>query len=353
MKIFVYEYVTGGGMWSAGELPAGSLLREGSAMVHAVASDFSALAGLKVLALRDARLRGFELPGAQLTNVGSAAEESQAIAELSRAADATLVIAPEFDGILEQRARWVAAAGGKLISPGAETIALAADKQRACELLANRGVPVPSGTIARKQMPLPAEFRWPAVLKPRDGAGSLGVRRIESLAVLEAVPDWEGQRLESFCAGIAASCAVLCGPAGNVALAPCRQLLGGDSGFDYLGGELPLPPSLASRARELALRAVAALPAAVGYLGVDLVLGAACDGSEDFAIEVNPRLTTSYVGLRQACEQNLAQAMLDIAAGRTVALSFRPERLEFTAVAMALEQAGSNRLNRGEMERAT
>jgi predicted ATP-grasp superfamily ATP-dependent carboligase len=60
---------------------------------------------------------------------------------------------------------------------------------------------------------------------------------------------------------------------------------------------------------------VGALPGAFGYLGVDLVLGESADGADDFVIEINPRLTTSYIGLRAAVEENLAAAMLDIAEG--------------------------------------
>jgi predicted ATP-grasp superfamily ATP-dependent carboligase len=48
---------------------------------------------------------------------------------------------------------------------------------------------------------------------------------------------------------------------------------------------------------------------------VDVVLGDDADGSRDFAIEINPRLTTSYVGLRAAAQTNLASAMLKVAQG--------------------------------------
>ena len=52
-----------------------------------------------------------------------------------------------------------------------------------------------------------------------------------------------------------------------------------------------------------------------GYVGVDMVLGDA----GDYAIEINPRLTTSYLGLRQLCQQNLAELILRLAQGETVA----------------------------------
>ena len=42
------------------------------------------------------------------------------------------------------------------------------------------------------------------------------------------------------------------------------------------------------------------------------------DDGIDYAIEINPRLTTSYIGLRQLCNQNLADLMLRQALGDTI-----------------------------------
>jgi hypothetical protein len=48
-------------------------------------------------------------------------------------------------------------------------------------------------------------------------------------------------------------------------------------------------------------------------------------------VEINPRLTTSYVGLRQLLKTNLAAAMIEAAAGRPVELGLARQRVEFTA----------------------
>jgi predicted ATP-grasp superfamily ATP-dependent carboligase len=64
---------------------------------------------------------------------------------------------------------------------------------------------------------------------------------------------------------------------------------------------------------------------------VDLVLGADPAGRDDHVIEVNPRLTTSYLGLRRALEANLAGAMLRLATGQPWAWSGRPSAVQFTA----------------------
>jgi predicted ATP-grasp superfamily ATP-dependent carboligase len=75
----------------------------------------------------------------------------------------------------------------------------------------------------------------------------------------------------------------------------------------------------------------ATLPEAIGYLGVDLILGRDPRGSRDFVIELNPRVTTSYVGLRVACETNLAAAMLRVAEGREPDMRWAGGKLQFAA----------------------
>ena len=102
-----------------------------------------------------------------------------------------------------------------------------------------------------------------------------------------------------------------------------------------------LPPPLAERATRLARAAIDTLPAPLGYLGVDLVLGDDPTGREDVVIEINPRLTTSYVGLRAACRDNLAAAMLAVATGECPALSFDPTPLQFDASGHVQSASGS------------
>ena len=84
----------------------------------------------------------------------------------------------------------------------------------------------------------------------------------------------------------------------------------------------------------LGTRAIECVPGLKGYVGVDLVLGDAADGSQDFAIEINPRLTTSYVGLRAIAEFNIAEAMLQIARGEA------PPKMRWKAVRVRFEPDG-------------
>ena len=117
---------------------------------------------------------------------------------------------------------------------------------------------------------------------------------------------------QQFILGFAASVAFLIGARATTPLVPCQQILSGDGRFSYLGGQLPIAPDLAERAIRVATAAVKCVPGLLGYVGVDVVLG---DDGRDWAIEINPRLTTSYVGLRALARFNLAEAMLAAARG--------------------------------------
>jgi len=331
-SVFVYEYITGGGTFSGRDLrvPAGSLLREGTAMVRALARDFLRLRNVDVFLMRDARLSDLPLPDCNIREIRSAQDEQQAIRHLAAESDWTVLIAPEFDGQLLERCLWVESTDTRLLSPPSQFVRDAADKNRTEDRLRTGGVPVPFAVGLEAGQPLPTDFPYPAVLKPPDGAGSVGVRLIPGRTSEINTTDCAA-RLEVLCRGMPASVAVLCGPGGNVALLACVQRISDDGRFRYLGGETPLDAPLSSRAGALGLAAIASLPPAVGYVGVDLVLGDAPDGADDVVLEINPRLTTSYVGLRQLAETNLAGAMMAVADGRAAELSFSDKRVEFEA----------------------
>ncbi len=323
-SIFVYEFVTGGGvLTTAGSdepsLPSDSLLAEGRAMLTAVTADFCKLRPQvrEVAILWDARLPRPPSGDLQIYPVSTVNEAKELFQQMAAAADHTVVIAPEFSGCLLRCSQTVLAAGGKLLGPSAELVGLAADKQATAMYLGKRGVPVPQGIALAAGDPWPTGFPTPAVLKPRCGAGSLGMRllcdpldRLPPAPWADEEPAW---RLEAFCPGMAASVSVLNGPPGSLVLPGANQCLSADGNFAYQGGSWPLSAPLRHRAEALAARVVTALPRTKGYFGIDLVLGAPEDGSQDVVVEINPRLTTSYVGLRAAALQNLTAAMLDLA----------------------------------------
>lgn len=328
MRVFLSEFVTGGGWYDVDATrPPDSLAAEGRAMRDALAADFAATENVHVDLICDVRYPAPRMDGVTIHAIESAAAERRAIERLAAAAAWTVVIAPEFDGHLLARTRAVEQVGGRLLGPKPATVALCADKQATAVHLEQHGVPVARGVALEPGAAVPDDFAYPAILKPRDGAGSLGVMKLDGPSQRLRLDST--MRLEQFCPGMAVSVACLCDSDRVVPLAPCGQRLGDD--FGYLGGWLPLEPALADRARRLAVSAVQSLPNPLGYVGVDLVLGDQVSGAGDVVIEINPRLTTSYVGLRAAVEGNLASTMIAVAEGRAVRVCWKPGVLHFSS----------------------
>ena len=331
MHIFLYEWITGGGLVEdTGTLPA-TLLAEGTAMVEALASDLAAIDDCRVTTLRDVRLTDMASGRWDAVEIHSRYEHQEEIARLACQADYTLVIAPEFDDLLLNVVRGALEHGACLLSAGETLVNLAADKHRTARHLAKAGIRVPEAIrMDADEEKLPADFTYPAVLKPVCGAGSQHTLLVASPNDEPPPYPWP-RRLERYYPGIAASASFLCGPGGMHPLPPCHQHLSTDGRFTYKGGSLIDNPLLAARATALARQALNAMPDPHGFVGVDLMLENAGDGSGDLVIEINPRLTTSYIGLRTAAHGNLAQAMVDVALGREANLSFRDEPLQFTS----------------------
>lgn len=301
--VFVYEFCCAVGA-------GGSLGREGRAMRDAVADDFRRLPGVTVTTL--------DFTGTHRPDLFD---------RLAAAADVTLAIAPETDGLLAGEHRRVRAVGREWLGSDGEAIAATADKLALYATWTAAGVPTPRTHSIDRLTPVPL----PAVVKRRDGAGSEDVRLVTAWVELGRFASGRERLIcQPFVPGQAVSVAFLVGPTQTVPLLPAFQHLSADGRFTYLGGELPIPPDLAERAVALGRRAVGCVPGLRGYVGVDLVLGDAADGSADYAIEINPRLTTSYVGLRALAETNLAGAMLDVCAGRPVEVRWKPGRVSFT-----------------------
>lgn len=334
LRIFVYEFVTGGGLLGPhSDAVTESLLAEGREMRAALASDFATVPDCEVQVLSDERFRLYASPALEQA-VRTQREHDAAFDRLTGAADWTVVIAPEIDGHLERLSRRVIAGGGRLLGPSPQVIALASDKHRLATHLRACGVPAPEGVLLEASAALPAHFPYPAVLKPVDGAGSLGVHYVHSPSDAPKLDKrlsarW---RLEKHCTGTPMSVALLCGPRGAIALPACQQRLTTDGRFQYLGGSIDLRPEsseIQCRMQRLATQAVATLGPTAGYLGVDLILGD--DARHDVVIEINPRLTTSYIGLRAMCQANLAAAMLQAVRGDTPNVPFREGTLTFDA----------------------
>jgi tyramine---L-glutamate ligase len=310
--VLIYEHITGGGLAGL-EMPA-SMAAEGGAMRRALVADFSAVTGVRVLSTLDARLP--DEPG----TIRIAADARETLSTLASEADHTILVAPETGGVLRDLTLSVEAAGGNSLGSSPGAIDLAADKNRIAAHLAAWGIPTPLSRVVNPRLGLPRDACYPAVLKPIDGAGSVDTLFIESAddPIASAFPGEMGL-LQPFIPGEPRSVTFLIGPAGPTLLVGvARQRISlSDGRFEYLGGTLldeGVPQDHPTR------HVLKSMPGLSGLVGVDYI-----DASPAIVLDVNPRPTTSCVGLVAALGQGrLASAWIDLIDGLIVSATVEP-----------------------------
>ncbi len=330
MRIFVSEFVCGGA-WPDEPLPA-SLAREGRAMWEALVEDCSRIPGAEVVTTWDARLGESALRHCDVRVVTSADEEQAVFRQLVRVSDVVWAVAPETGRQLERR-RWLfdesmrdvgaspCERQTRFIGPTLSACQLTADKLALSEFLEASGIPTPLTKTFDLEQLHEATWPFPIVIKPHDGAGSQHTHWARSKVELHNIVGelWKiasGQKFvqQPFIAGQALSVALLIAEDGSICetLPVVEQHLSPDGRFGYLGGRLPADISLesATAVQRLAEQACRAVPGLTGYVGCDLILPDDRP-TEPVLIEINPRLTSSYLGYRQLTDDNVAGRLLN------------------------------------------
>jgi predicted ATP-grasp superfamily ATP-dependent carboligase len=340
LRIFVYEHVTGGGF--AGRPLPRLLAREGLAMRTALIEDLAAIGRHDVVATMDTRVACSAPRGVRVVGVaereGRAA--SAAVDSVIDDADAVWLIAPETGGCLERLTARIERRGKTVLGPAAAAVHRAADKSRLPRRLARLGIAHPETSAIDPGMNVRAAARrlgYPVVVKPAQGAGCCGVRLArtprELAAALDAADRASGTGrlvMQRYVRGCAASVSLLANGRRAVPLVVNAQRVAASTGFSYRGGVTPFDHPLAAAAAAAASRTCAAIPGLRGYVGVDLVL----TETGPVVIEVNPRLTMSYLGVRAVLEENVAAMAIAACRGHLPDVAVVHRRARFSASGM-------------------
>lgn len=344
MRVLVYEWCSSGGLTgpdaarlvprSAAAADLEPLAREGRAMFLALLHDGCRDHRLQLHAVVDEH-RPLPLPeGVRRIDVPPAAELDRLV-HAARGCEAAVIVAPETGGILARRVAAVRAGGVDVIAPGPRFLELAADKQATILALAAAGVPVPAGRRLEAGAPWPAAFVRPAVAKRLDGVGCDGLTFVGRDGPLPAAAG-HPRRIEAALHGVPVGVSCIAGCGRTEFLPAMSQRFSGGVSPGYSGGEPVVEEALRQRALQLAARSVAALARAAGeeargWLGVDMILGPREDGRSDRVLEVNPRLTTSFLGHAAAAGTSLLSRILTLQPAATI----HPEPRSFDLVAHA------------------
>jgi predicted ATP-grasp superfamily ATP-dependent carboligase len=309
-RVFLFEYLSA----SAGDRNHGGtaeLHAEGLAMRDALRADLAAAPGVEITVATERPRDACAADGlSRARPVCALAGESPIdfVARQARLHDLVWVVAPETGGLLAALheavppQRWVGCDG--------QAIRLAASKQATLARLHDRGIATPLDFIADTDV-----RHW--VVKPDDGAGSLHTRRHRDRQAALIDHQQREQRgentsLEPWVDGDAMSLSLLVQGDRIELLAVNRQRLAIDAAGAVSLIEVAIAVPDIDAAQHAALdrtaRAVcAAMPGLAGWVGVDLVWHAA---RGPVVIEVNPRVTSAYVGMSAALGRNLAAEIL-------------------------------------------
>ena len=223
------------------------------------------------------------------------------IERIAPACDMGLVIAPDhllsrYTQILEQHTH--------NLGCGFMPAALCANKVSTEKILRSHALRVPAGISAGKK-----------VIKPIKGSGADRVRISEALPGKD---EFSQQYIEGepFSVSLVASrvvgdaCLFFSGKPPLV-LAVNRQFIeaGPEGALRYLGGETPVHPAREEEMIRTAIKSVEVL-GCQGYCGVDMVV------SDDiYVVDVNPRITTSLVGIAACMEEEIAHILVAASKG--------------------------------------
>ena len=324
-KIFIFEFVSGGG-FNQVEIPS-SLFCEGYAMLRTIIEDFKNL-GFHITTLLDSRIKFLSLymKADIIKSVELEEDYLQKYTTCVRNSDYCFVIAPEFSNVLYNLTKIVKKNNKKLLSIDLNGIKLGASKLETYRFFIENEINTPksysipfNGNILDLDFILQKfdQINSSIVIKPDDGVGSELIfyfeKKDEILHFFESSNKITNTNrkyiLQEYIEGDPMSVSIINdqplgklvenGPKILSINAQNLQITDPTMDSAYLGGFTPVDQFEQLKAQiENILKGVD-LSAFKGYFGIDFVKKV--DNSLSF-IEINPRLTTSYVGIRNVLE---------------------------------------------------
>ena len=321
MNLLLFECFSGGGF--SDQNLSSNILCEAYGMLRGLVTDFKT-AGYHVTTFMDSRLWEFNplKEADKVVRIFSPFEAYKKLKELSNLVDATYIIAPESNQTLAKLLETIEASGTISLNCKIDAVRRNSNKITAYKKLKETGLKIPETIfldIHEKTeyiKRLLKDLGYPLVIKPIDGVGCSGVsllkneknigKAIRKIAKESVSPQFLAQKLIK---GKPASASVFSTGDKAVAVTLNKQqvtLASPNEESIYHGGLVPFNHRLENEALRAAEKVVEMTNGLRGYVGVDLILSE----KEPFLIEINPRLTTSYIGLKKSVNFNTAEVLI-------------------------------------------
>ncbi len=310
MKILVFEYITGGG-FNKQELPE-SLANEGRLMLTGLLDGLSQIRDIELLVMLDWRLcTSINTAGMNTFVIKPEHHTSEEFERLVRQCDATWPVAPEFDSILKILCQQVVSLNKLLLTSPATAVAMTGNKWLTFQQLTRHKIATVDTRLFEESCYSSGEW----MVKPVDGAGCndsylltsqqdfvLLSKQLSGQGQFIIQPHLQGEKISLSCLFKQGRGWLLCANLQRFKLIDKQYHL----------QEITVNHSSdVNRYVEWVNAIATAFPDLWGYAGIDLIESA----EEIKVLEINPRLTTSFVGIQAATGINTCQCVLDLLKG--------------------------------------
>jgi len=309
MRLLVFEFITGGGL--VNEPLPDSLAQEGNMMRAALLQDLESIKDVSLIVLNDLRISEPEINSGILLHIEPGINLQSYLSDIKESYDVVWLIAPETECILLNWNDFFIQQNKPMCLSASDALALCQNKLQTVEHLQRANIScVPSQSydsfVARES------GEW--VLKPMDSVAC------EQVYLLRKKQDWieclkqlskvSTYLLQPYIDGRAMSLSALF-YAGEATLICCNQ-----QNLSLIQNQFQLTECIVNVQQDrrgeyqaLCSEIAAAIPGLWGYIGIDFI---ETEMGEMFILEINPRLTTSYVGIRAATGLNVAEHVLGL-----------------------------------------
>lgn len=321
MKLMVYEHAAGGGLCDKTLTP--SLFSEGYSMLNASVQDFQRIES-KVYTTLDYRIANFTPP--LKVEIITILRPPQKILDVfdsvCKEIDQIMIVAPESLGLLYNLTKIAEKNQLIVLGSSSEAIKLISDKWNVKTVTESLGLNVPGVVKIPFKRSLEeikeilVNIGYPTVLRTPDSVGSDGVSLVNEgsdiARILKRLRDntlFEEFLAHKYIPGIPVSVSLLSNGITSLPLSLNGHAIKFDpvSGvLNHIGGYVPLKYKLSRSIKKDASTLIENMSGLRGYIGVDFVID---ENDEAYILEVNPRLTISYIGLRRIASLNIMEAI--------------------------------------------
>ncbi|MFW9874844.1 MAG: ATP-grasp domain-containing protein, partial [Candidatus Thorarchaeota archaeon] len=356
-RIFIFEFVSGGG-FNRVNIPI-SLFCEGFGMLKSIIKDFKSI-GFKIYTLLDYRIHHLSTALA-IDNFKIIKRKDNYLKEfkiLVKECDYTFIIAPESTDTLFKLTNLIKKCNKMLLSINLEGIKIGTSKMNTYEFFRKNNLPTPETyLIPLKKNNLDIEFiirkfrefQKPIVIKPEDGVGAESIYYFDTKNQIEhffqnfkyKIEAGRKYILQDFIEGKDLSISLINTTTSLNLQNNYPYILSINSQnvniknpnyeSEYFGGFTPIENHQEASLELNKILEKIDFSQFSGYFGIDLIR---TEDSKFYFIEINPRLTTSYIGLRNVINQNPAKLILN---SKLKGLKPKDVKLEYCSLFTRLE----------------